>query len=72
MIDYGMENTLLSHVELLLCNKVSICLILATDIEYIDTRQCFFEGKTGAVVIRLWASVVKRYYLLKMKAKYAG
>lgn len=43
-----------------------------TDQKYIDTRKSIFLEKLKQLHGCLWASVVKRFYLLQMKAKYAG
>lgn len=43
-----------------------------TDPEYSDAKQCFLKEKQEQVVSCLWASVTRRHYLLRMKAKYAG
>ena len=43
-----------------------------TDPEYVETKQATITEKLKQLQGCLWASVVKRYYLLQMKAKYAG
>ena len=43
-----------------------------TDIDYIDTRKAFLKDKLEQSHSCLWSSVVRRHYLLKLKAKYAG
>ena len=45
---------------------------LKTDQEYIDARKAFLIEKQTQLHSCLWAAVVKRHYLLCMKAKYAG
>lgn len=42
-----------------------------TDKEYVDTRRASLMERKKQVHTSLWSSVVKRHYLLKMKAKYA-
>ena len=43
-----------------------------TDKEYVDARRSCLMEKQSQLQSCLWATVVKRYYLLQMKAKYAG
>ena len=43
-----------------------------TDKQYADARKRFLVDRQGRLESSLWASVIKRHYLLKMKAKYAG
>lgn len=43
-----------------------------TDKEYTDTKRSCLVEKQSQLRSCLWATVVKRYYLLQMKAKYAG
>lgn len=43
-----------------------------TDKEYIDAKSSFLLEKKEQLQTSLWSSIVKRQYLLKMKAKYAG
>ena len=43
-----------------------------TDREYIEAKVSFYTEKKNQLHTCLWASVVKRHYLLQMKAKYAG
>ena len=43
-----------------------------TDQEYMDTKRATIAEKFKQLQGCLWASVVKRYYLLQMKARYAG
>ena len=43
-----------------------------TDKEYMDARQSILLEKQSQLHSCLWATVVKRHYLLQMKAKYAG
>ena len=45
---------------------------LPGDDEYIETRKAFLIEKKTQLRTCLRASVVKRCYLLRMKAKYAG
>ncbi len=42
------------------------------DDEYNDTRKLFMIEKKSQLHTSLWTCVVKRHYLLRMKAKYAG
>ena len=42
------------------------------DQEYTDARKAFLIEKQKQLHSCLWATVVKRHYLLSMKAKYAG
>lgn len=42
------------------------------DQEYTDARKAFLNEKQKQLHSCLWATVVKRHYLLCMKAKYAG
>lgn len=42
------------------------------DKQYIDARNNFLLEKKRRIEASLWSSVIKRHYLLKMKAKYAG
>lgn len=44
----------------------------STDKEYVDTKQLCLMEKKNQLQSCLWATVVKRHYLLQMKAKYAG
>lgn len=44
----------------------------STDKEYQDAKQSFYTEKQTDLRTCMWASVVKRHYLLRMKAKYAG
>lgn len=43
-----------------------------SDKEYLDTRHSCLVEKQSQLQSCLWAIVVKRHYLLQMKAKYAG
>ena len=43
-----------------------------TDKEYADAKRSFLMEKQSQLHTCLWATVVKRHYLLRMKAKYAG
>lgn len=43
-----------------------------TDKEYTDARRSTLMEKQSQLHSCLWATVVKRHYLLQMKAKYAG
>lgn len=43
-----------------------------TDREYIEAKKAFLTEKQEQLHSCLWAAVVKRQYLLQMKAKYAG
>lgn len=43
-----------------------------TDKEYVDARRSCLIKKQRQLQSCLWATVAKRYYLLQMKAKYAG
>ena len=43
-----------------------------TDKEYMDARRSMLMEKQSQLQSCLWATVVKRHYLLQMKAKYAG
>lgn len=45
---------------------------LKADEEYTDARRAFLKEKQMQLHSCLWATVVKRHYLLRMKAKYAG
>lgn len=45
---------------------------LKSDEEYTDARRAFLTEKQMQLYSCLWATVVKRHYLLRMKAKYAG
>ena len=43
-----------------------------TDKEYVDAKRSTLMEKQSQLHSCLWATVVKRHYLLQMKAKYAG
>ena len=43
-----------------------------TDIEFVDTKNCSLLSKQQAIYSSLRTSIVKRQYLLQLKAKYAG
>ena len=43
-----------------------------TDKEFLDARQSYFEEKQQLLRSSIRAAVVKRQFLLKLKAKYAG
>lgn len=43
-----------------------------SDKDYLDAKVAFFAENKKQLASCLWASVVRRHYLLKMKAKYAG
>ena len=43
-----------------------------SDEDYIDAKRSFLMEKKNKVHTSIWACVVKRHYLLRMKAKYAG
>ena len=42
------------------------------DKEYIDARNASLVDKQEALHSSLWTAIVRRQYLLKLKAKYAG
>lgn len=42
------------------------------DRQYVAARKMYTEERREQLRTSLWAAVVKRHYLLKMKAKYAG
>ena len=42
------------------------------DEQYVDTQRLFFTEKQESVRKSMRAAIVKRQYLLKLKAKYAG
>ena len=42
------------------------------DQQYEEVRTRLLTDKKNRVHTSLWSSVVKRHYLLRMKAKYAG
>lgn len=42
------------------------------DREYIEAERAFLLEKKTQILSCLWATVVKRQYLLHLKAKYAG
>ena len=42
------------------------------DSDYCKARQAFLMQKQGQLQSCLWKTVVKRHYLLRAKAKYAG
>jgi len=42
------------------------------DQEYEEIRTQLVTDKKNRVHTSLWSSIVKRHYLLRMKAKYAG
>ena len=44
----------------------------STDPCYLEAQKAFFSEKKEQLQASLWAAVVKRHYLLRMKAKYAG
>lgn len=43
-----------------------------TDDDYIETRSCHLKEKITQSRSSLWSSIVRRHYLLRLKAKYAG
>ena len=43
-----------------------------SDKAYVDARKQFLIEQKQQLQASLWSAVVKRQYLLKMKAKYAG
>lgn len=43
-----------------------------TDKEFVDVKRSSMSARRDQLHTSLWASVVKRHYLLQMKAKYAG
>lgn len=43
----------------------------STDKDYVDTKRLVMSNRRDQIHTCLWASVVKRHYLLQMKAKYA-
>lgn len=42
-----------------------------TDKEFVDVKRSSMSARRDQLHTSLWASVVKRHYLLQMKAKYA-
>ena len=49
-----------------------LCRWRVDDKEFIDARKSFFEYNRNQLYSSLWSVVVRRHYLIKMKAKYAG
>ena len=45
---------------------------LPTDRVYLEARTVFLTEKREQLRASLWAAVIKRHYLLRMKARYAG
>lgn len=43
-----------------------------SDREYVEAKHIFLMEKQAQLLSCLWAAVVKRQYLLQLKAKYAG
>lgn len=43
-----------------------------TDKEYLDARQGFLCEKREQIHTALWSTIIRRHYLLRMKAKYSG
>lgn len=42
------------------------------DQSYLEAKKMFLREKKEQLQTSLWACVIKRHYLLKLKAKYAG
>ena len=45
---------------------------MPTDHFYIEAKRMFLTEKKEQLQASLWEAVIKRHYLLRMKAKYAG
>lgn len=43
-----------------------------TDKEFLDARRSYFEEKQQLLHSSIWVDVVKRQFLLKLKAKFAA
>ena len=68
MLHYSMEEQLAKFEQ----RHDIVCRWKKSDKEYICAQRAFLNEKKEQLYTSLWATVNRRFYLLKMKAKYAG